>query len=167
VLIFVAIDLVTALLLLGAFTLIWREKKNHRSIRAALPAVALLAAGRVCDVLLEHPGLRKLPPFGMTPATYEVIVAAAGNLADVLGVLFLVVGFRAIVTFQEKTNQFISQLETFLPICSYCKKYRTEDDEWLPIEKYLKESTGRKLTHGICPECNARIREEFLRKRRL
>lgn|GEM_PF-2179124 len=74
--VFVAIDLVSALLLLGAFYLIWKEKRKYYSIRMVLPAVALLTLGRFCDILLEHPSLRESSPFGLSAAAYEILVAS-------------------------------------------------------------------------------------------
>jgi hypothetical protein len=160
--ILVMIDLVSALLLLWAFYLIWKEKKSFYSIGMALPAVALLTLGRFCDIFLEHPGLRHSSPFGMSAASYEALFAALGNVADVFGILLLVLSFVAIIKHEQQSALLIDQLETFLPICTYCKKYRTKNNEWLPIEKYLKENTGRQLTHGICPDCSARIRAQHL-----
>jgi hypothetical protein len=157
----VAIDLVSALLLLWVFYVIWKEKRKYYSIRNGLPAVALLALGRFCDIMLEHPSLRQSSLFGMSSPVYEVFFAVLGNLADVLGILFLVLGFTALIRHEKDSVKLIDQLENLLPICSYCKKYRTENHEWLPIEKYLKDNTDRKLTHGICPECNVKIRAEY------
>ncbi len=164
--IFVGIDLVSALLLLLAFYLIWREKKSYYSIRMVLPAVALLALGRICDILLEHPTLRQSSPFGLSPSAYDILFASLGNVADVTGIFFLILAFIAIIRHEQKSAKLIDQLETFLPICWYCKKYRTEEDEWLPIEKYLNDNSRRKLTHGVCPECYAKVQAEFHLKAR-
>lgn len=46
-------------------------------------------------------------------------------------------------------------LERLLPICSSCKKIRSEDDQWQPVETYLRSRTGANLTHGYCPTCAA------------
>jgi hypothetical protein len=165
VFIFVVIDLVSTLLLLGAFSLIWHEKKNYYSIKMILPAVAFLVLGRFCDIMLEHPSLRESSLLGLTAAEYEVVFASFGNIADVLGIFFLVIGFIAIIRHERSSVQHIGQLESLLPICSYCKKYRTESNEWLPIEKYLKENAGRELTHGICPECSVRVQAEWFGKK--
>jgi hypothetical protein len=165
VLVFVVIDLVSALLLLSALYLVWNERKEYHSIGIILPSLALVTLGRFCDVLLEHPSLRQANPFALSPATYEVLFAALGNIADALGIFALIFGFVRIIKHERASAQFIYQLESFLPICSYCRKYRTDDDKWLPIEKYLKENTGRTLTHGICPDCNARIRAEHFGRR--
>ena len=47
----------------------------------------------------------------------------------------------------------VAQLESLLPICSYCKKIRDEEDVWWPVEEYLARRTGTDFSHGICPHC--------------
>jgi sigma-B regulation protein RsbU (phosphoserine phosphatase) len=51
----------------------------------------------------------------------------------------------------------IRQLEGLLPICSYCRKVRNDRDYWQQIENYVREHTGAKLSHSICPDCYERI----------
>lgn len=50
-------------------------------------------------------------------------------------------------------TQQISQLESMLPICSYCKKVRNEEDYWEQVESYIGERTGTVFSHGVCPGC--------------
>lgn len=47
----------------------------------------------------------------------------------------------------------VRQLESLLPICSYCKKIRDDQNYWQQIETYINEHTGTEFSHGICPEC--------------
>jgi DNA-binding response OmpR family regulator len=48
----------------------------------------------------------------------------------------------------------IHQLKDLIPICSYCRKIRTDDDKyWQSVEAYIGEHTGSNFTHGMCPEC--------------
>jgi DNA-binding response OmpR family regulator len=44
-------------------------------------------------------------------------------------------------------------IRRLLPICSYCKKVRTDADYWQEIDAYLRSQEGTDLSHGICPEC--------------
>jgi hypothetical protein len=50
----------------------------------------------------------------------------------------------------------LRRLQELLPICSYCGKVRTGDDHWQNVEVYLAENADF-LTHGICPECLAKV----------
>jgi phosphoserine phosphatase RsbU/P len=56
----------------------------------------------------------------------------------------------------ERILAFTSQiqtLETFIPICSYCKKVRDDRSYWQQIESYINQRTGSEFSHSICPDC--------------
>jgi len=50
----------------------------------------------------------------------------------------------------------VRQLETFLPICSYCKKVREDENYRTQIESYINERTGTDFSHSVCPDCYQR-----------
>jgi hypothetical protein len=151
------IDLVSLLLLATAFVFLWKERARFYSARPLLPAMALLSAGRIADMLVEHPTIRFLHPFVLSPSDFELLFAVAGNLTDVLGIAFLVYGFLGIMRQQRAREQQIHDLESLLPVCANCKKYRTQEGQWMPIEKYLKDMGAPDVTHGICPECMTKL----------
>jgi DNA-binding response OmpR family regulator len=47
----------------------------------------------------------------------------------------------------------VRQLEGCLPICSYCKKIRDDDNYWQQIENYILAHSEAFFTHSICPDC--------------
>ena len=48
----------------------------------------------------------------------------------------------------------LMQLGGLLPICAKCKKIRTDENRWQPVEKYIKTHiVDIDFTHGLCPEC--------------
>jgi PAS domain S-box-containing protein len=47
----------------------------------------------------------------------------------------------------------VRTLQAFLPICSYCKRVRDDENYWLSVEAYVSEHTGTRFSHGICPSC--------------
>lgn len=47
----------------------------------------------------------------------------------------------------------IQRLESFIPICSYCKKVRDDQNYWQRIESYINERTGSEFSHSVCPDC--------------
>jgi len=65
---------------------------------------------------------------------------------------------KKIVELEDALSR-INQLESFLPICSYCKKIRkpgsdpAKMESWETMEKYLSERIPTQFSHGICPEC--------------
>ena len=53
---------------------------------------------------------------------------------------------------QEAMNQ-VKLLSGFLPICSYCKKIRDDQDYWQQVDAYISKRSEAKFSHGVCPEC--------------
>jgi len=51
----------------------------------------------------------------------------------------------------------VKQLQGLLPICAYCKKIRDDGNYWRQVESYLTEHSDVQFSHGICPECYAKL----------
>jgi DNA-binding response OmpR family regulator len=49
--------------------------------------------------------------------------------------------------------QQVKQLQGLLPICSYCKKIRGDNNYWQQVESYISTHSEAQFSHGICPEC--------------
>ncbi len=60
----------------------------------------------------------------------------------------------------------IKALRGLLPICSYCKKVRNDENYWEQIESYISEHSHAQFSHSICPDCrNGVVREQLARWR--
>jgi DNA-binding response OmpR family regulator len=57
----------------------------------------------------------------------------------------------------EKALARVKQLQGLLPICSYCKKIRNDQNYWQQVEGYLSEHSEAQFSHGICPDCYEKI----------
>jgi CheY-like chemotaxis protein len=57
----------------------------------------------------------------------------------------------------------VQTLRRLLPLCTHCKKARSDSAYWQEFEAYLSEHTGADATLGICPECAGKTlnRPEF------
>lgn len=146
-------DVVSFILLCWTFVLLWKQRKRFRSLMPIAVAVVFLSFGRITDVILELSIAHSSSPLGWRRESFDLILTNAGNICDVLGILFLIYGFLKTIEFQKKEEKRIQDLETLLPLCAWCKKYRTENGEWKPIEVYLRDSGAPTVTHGICPDC--------------
>jgi len=87
------------------------------------------------------------------------------------------VGIR-VLTLQEKLADRVAELQDaltnvkrlqgLLPICSYCKRIRGDDQYWQQVDSYIVEHSDAQFTHGICPPCSqklmAEIEEERIRR---
>jgi hypothetical protein len=48
----------------------------------------------------------------------------------------------------------IKALGDIIPICAWGGiKIKTEDGEWVNVDRYIRTQTDASVTHGICPEC--------------
>jgi PAS domain S-box-containing protein len=50
----------------------------------------------------------------------------------------------------------VKVLQDILPICSYCRKIRDDEDFWHTVEGYFARHTSTRFSHGICPDCMKR-----------
>jgi tetratricopeptide (TPR) repeat protein len=57
---------------------------------------------------------------------------------------------------EEALSQ-VKQLQSLLPICSYCKSIRDDDNYWQSVEGYISKNTGSEFSHGICPSCYDKV----------
>jgi hypothetical protein len=64
----------------------------------------------------------------------------------------------------EEAMANVRQLSALLPMCSSCKKIRHEPDgSWQPFEVYLLEHSDTQVSHGMCPDCMAKLYPEQFR----
>ena len=80
------------------------------------------------------------------------------------------VGVR-ILSLQQKLGERVAELQAalsnvkklhgLLPICSYCKRIRGDDEYWQQVEGYIAEHSEAQFSHGICPACYATVSAEL------
>ncbi len=51
----------------------------------------------------------------------------------------------------------VKTLKGLLPICAWCNKVRDEGGDWHPMEVYIKIHSDASFSHGICPDCRAKM----------
>lgn len=56
----------------------------------------------------------------------------------------------------------VKQLEGIIPICSYCKKIRDDQNSWHQLEQYISDNSEAVFSHGACPTC-ARKQMDMIR----
>jgi PAS domain S-box-containing protein len=59
----------------------------------------------------------------------------------------------------------VRTLREILPICSYCKRIRDDDNEWRTVESYISRHTTSQFSHGICPSCMESVVEPQIPRR--
>ena len=72
---------------------------------------------------------------------------------------------RARVRELEEALTNVKQLQKLLPICSYCKSVRDDQNYWVEVDRYLQTHSETTLSHGICPRCwDSRVKPELARQ---
>jgi K+-sensing histidine kinase KdpD len=65
----------------------------------------------------------------------------------------VLMAFAVLIDRVTRQAREIRVLRGLLPVCAFCKKIRTEDQNWRPIESYITEHSQASFTHTFCPEC--------------
>jgi CheY-like chemotaxis protein len=70
---------------------------------------------------------------------------------------------KQMVTLQQALTEHVAELKEalvnvktlggLLPICSYCKKIRDDQNYWQQVESYVGKHSEAKFSHSICPQC--------------
>lgn len=55
----------------------------------------------------------------------------------------------------EEALKRVHTLQGLLPICSYCKKIRDDQNYWTDVESYIATFSDAEFSHGVCPDCFA------------
>ena len=50
----------------------------------------------------------------------------------------------------------VKTLREILPICSWCRKIRDDENYWHTVEGYISTHTSSRFSHSICPSCMAK-----------
>jgi hypothetical protein len=121
------------------FFLLGNQSDPERGVLHSL-AISSQVVGMFCGLL--H---REVAP--AQEVAFSLLSMLLGSSADALAAL-------------RRTRQLtgkIEALENLLPICAWCKKVRNDSGYWYQIEKYITANSRTKITHGICPECEAKM----------
>jgi PAS domain S-box-containing protein len=59
----------------------------------------------------------------------------------------------------------VGTLQGFLPICSYCKSIRDDENYWESVETYISKHTNTVFSHSICPACYRNVVEPGFKTR--
>ncbi|OGP50715.1 MAG: hypothetical protein A2Y79_01955 [Deltaproteobacteria bacterium RBG_13_43_22] len=89
------------------------------------------------------------------------------RLVSFLAIGWSVYRMRYLLDREQETSEALGRslseikvLETFLPICSQCKKIRDKQGVWQQLEVYIGQHSDTQFSHGYCPECAKRIMKE-------
>jgi hypothetical protein len=118
-------------------------------------------------VRLAHDG-RELARAVVEDVAFPEFLAAYRDLARALaqaGAMALAAARdrAALISARDELERERDLLRGLLPICSSCKKVRDDKDHWTQVEAYVASRSHATFTHGICPECIARLYPDYVK----
>ncbi len=66
------------------------------------------------------------------------------------------------VTDRHRIEEEARNLRSLVPVCSWCKKVRSDAGFWEELEAYIERLGADRVTHGICPECERKVADDEL-----
>ncbi|MEM1180408.1 MAG: two-component regulator propeller domain-containing protein, partial [Acidobacteriota bacterium] len=125
-----------------------------------------LSGYEVCRRIRQTRSLEELPIFFLSAMNESKDIAAgfAEGANDYLTkpvgqgelVMRLSTHLRLLAAHRARKRE-VKVLRGLLPICSQCKKIRSQDGEWETLESYIDGHSEAKFTHGFCPQCLPRV----------
>lgn len=120
-------------------------------------------------VLLAVLTLNGRKPFQLDPEDERLLESFGGQAALAIRNASLYAAEGAARQVAERALAEVKRLQGMLPICSYCKKIRNDQNSWEQLESYISEHSHATFSHGICPDCRntvvARELEQWRRAR--
>jgi hypothetical protein len=62
------------------------------------------------------------------------------------------------VLFSWRVTKRLHYLEEFVRVCAWCHKVG-QDNDWIPVEDFIKKTFNTETTHGICPSCSRKLHQ--------
>jgi PAS domain S-box-containing protein len=90
------------------------------------------------------------------------ILLNASAVYDTAGAFVTSRGVSIDLTERRRMEAQVKTLRGLLPICANCKKIRDDRGYWNQIESYVREHSEAEFSHGICPECAAKLYPDFV-----
>lgn len=131
---------------------------SRRRARIDLAVLVILAV-LVYLVLTTLKVLPRAYAWGMQHAGWQLDHVA--TLFGVLTVMFALFATRRWLDLREEIHQRelaesqLHALRGILPVCAHCHRIRTEDDDWVSLDRYVRMHSEADFSHGICPDCLA------------
>lgn len=85
---------------------------------------------------------------------YVLVAVTVGALRQVVG------RERAMNLELNRALEEVGELKGLLPVCAWCHKVRDDQGYWGQLETYIEARTHASFTHGICPDCQAKVLAE-------
>lgn len=145
----------------------------NRLAKEARPGLILLDVNmpgidgyETCSVLRTAPETKTIPVIFITArtSTEDVVRGFKAGAVDYVGKPFqpeeLLARVRTHIELRRAREE-IQELRNLVPVCAWCRKIRSDEGSWETIEQYIHERGGSQVSHGICPDCMAKLNKQM------
>jgi GAF domain-containing protein len=132
----------------------WRRRHGLKSFLG----VPVMLDGALLAVL----ALNGREAFRLEPEDQRLLESFVGQAALAIRNASLYAAEGAARQAAERALAEVRRLQGMLPICSYCKKIRNDQNSWEQLESYISEHSHATFSHGICPDCRGTVVERDL-----
>jgi len=89
---------------------------------------------------------------------------ARSRIIFYLLILLVIFSISAVIftIYLLRKKSHIKTLKGLIPICSNCKKIRTDKGYYQQLEEYISEHSEIKFSHGLCPECADKLYPDYI-----
>jgi CHASE3 domain sensor protein len=63
----------------------------------------------------------------------------------------------------QQTLAHVKTLSGLIPICAWCKSVRSDTGYWQSVEQYVRTHSEARFSHGVCPSCAEKFKDEIHR----
>ncbi len=138
--------------------------KAARALRESCPVAVVLLTAHESPELIREAGDAGVSAYVVKPVPDNeldrAIAIARARFGDLLELRRLGVELRARNTELQEALAKVKTLTGLLPICAACKKIRNDQGYWQQVELYIQQHSEARFTHGLCPDCCARLYPE-------
>ncbi len=99
-------------------------------------------------------------PRNLTQAQQEALTALARQVMVAMELRRTVRALDKALKEKEAALHEVKQLREILPMCSWCRKVRDDENFWSHVDDYLATHSDLRFSHGICPDCAAKVRQQ-------
>lgn len=92
---------------------------------------------------------------------HELSPEQQGALAALARQVIWALELRKTMIELKRTQAEKAALEGLLPMCGWCRKVRDDESFWSGVEEYVVSHSELRFSHGVCPECAVKLKQEF------
>ncbi|HUL01234.1 MAG TPA: response regulator [Nitrospirota bacterium] len=91
----------------------------------------------------------------------DYLVKSQINSRNLIRVIRYSIERQMLLVQLENSLKEINILQGLLPICASCKKICDDKGSWTQLESYISEHSQALFSHGLCPDCATKTRDNF------